>query len=94
MVDPISPIYSELQRLQIHEIAPCANCTEIAHGQTMQIREFATAATRNISDLDLFRILEGLEGQPWRSKLLKMSCLVKLESLTILRSIWWKLLFK
>ena len=53
-----SPIYSELQLLQI--------------------REFTAAVTQNISDL---------EGRLWRSKLLRMSFLVRLGSLTILRSI-------
>ena len=66
MFDPLSPIYSELQRLQISEF------TQL----TVQIRQFVTAVTRNISDL---------EGRTRRSKLLRMLFLVKLGSLTILR---------
>ena len=41
-----------------------------------EIREFETAITQNISDL---------ECQPWKSKLLRMSFLVRLGSLKIIR---------
>ena len=72
MFDPLSPIYSELQRLQINEITP-------SFRETVQIRQFATAVTQNILDL---------EGRTWGSKLLRILFLIKLASLTILRSIW------
>ena len=54
MVDTMAHIF-ELQRLQIYE---CSSFKE-----TLQIREFVTAVTHNISDL---------EGRPWKSKLLRM----------------------
>ena len=44
--------------------------------EMVQIREFATAIAQNIFDL---------EGQPWISKLLRMSFLVRLGSLIVLR---------
>ena len=43
-----------------------------------EIREFATAIAQNISDL---------EGQPWKSKLLRMPFLVRIGSLTIFISL-------
>ena len=48
--------------------------------ESVQIHEFATAVTQNISEI---------EGQPWISKLLRISFSVRLKSYTILRSIWW-----
>ena len=48
----------------------------VQHEEIVQICEFATAITQNLSDLDC---------QPWISKLLKMTFLVRLGSLTVLR---------
>ena len=48
--------------------------------ETGQIRKFATVVTQNISDFD---------GQPSKSKLLRMQFLEKLRSLTVFRKIWW-----
>ena len=45
MVDPRSPIYSELQWLQIHEYVPFFKQNKEL------IREFSTVVTQNISDL-------------------------------------------
>ena len=67
--------------MQITEITPFFR-------EMVKIRIFETAATQNISDL---------EGQTWRSKLLRMLFLVNLGSLTILRSIdgtFFKFFFK
>ena len=80
MVVHLSPIYSELQRLKIHEFQ--GDLKKLI--QTMRIREFVTAVTRSISDL---------KGRPWKSKTLRMPYLVRLRSLTILRSIWWNFFF-
>ena len=80
MVDPLSQIYSELQRLEIHEFVPFCRDFE----ESVQIREFASAVTQNKSVID---------GRPWRSKLHRMSFSVRLGSLTILTSIWWNIFF-
>ena len=56
--------------IAVHEFAPFLQV------RYPEIREFATAIAQNISDL---------EGQPWKSKLLRMSFLVRLGSLTVLR---------
>ena len=77
LFDPLSPIYSELLLHRfLHRL--------FAPWRTVQFREFETAVTQNISDL---------EGQTWRSKFLRMLFLVKLASLTILRWIWWNFFF-
>ena len=57
MVDTLSLIYSELQRLEIHEFVPFCRDFE----ESVQIRKFATTVTENISDL---------EGRLWRSNYL------------------------
>ena len=69
IIEPKTKIYSELWRLQIHEFVPFLQVT-------LDIREFTTVKAQNISDL---------EDQPWKSKLLRMPFLVRLESLTVLR---------
>ena len=48
--------------------------------QRLQIREFASAVTENIFDL---------QGRTWRSKFLRMQVLVRWGRLMIGRSIWW-----
>jgi len=57
MVDPLSPIYSELWWFQITEFAPFFSGYP-------EISEFGTVITQSISDL---------ERQPWKSKLFRMS---------------------
>ena len=59
MVDSGSPMFSELWRLQIPEFALFRNSrlVTVSSGYP-EIREFATAITQNISDL---------ESQPWVS---------------------------
>ena len=63
MVDSLSPIYSELWHLQIPEFALFSNSLVTVSSGYHEIREFATALTQNISDL---------ESQPWKSKLFRM----------------------
>ena len=68
MDDPLGPICSEFRQLQIHKFAPFFRVTI----GTVQIREFATGVTQNVSKL---------ENKLWRSKLLRIPFLVRLGSL-------------
>ena len=77
MVDPLSPIYSKLWRLQIHEF----------QGNLKKWCKFVNLQhpiAQNISDL---------EDQPWKSKLLRMPFSVRLVSLTVLHKNLVKLFF-
>ena len=63
MVDSLNPIYSELWWLQIPEFALFRNSQVTVSSSYRKIREFATAITQIISDL---------ENQPLKSKLFRM----------------------
>ena len=80
MVDHLWPIYSELQLMQIHEFAQILQNPY----RKVQIREFPTAVTQNISDL---------KCRPWRLNLPIMLFLEILGSFMILWSIWWNFFF-